>query len=130
MIRKLLLAIGILLTTSMVSQAGMLACGPIYGGTNQQVAIVRVFNAGTTPITFLSKEILEVPNVVCPITGNWLPDILNPGEQGAFQANIAWNLQHAARLQVEGSAESVCAVMEIRTSAGTISVSMPLRPIR
>jgi len=131
MIRRLLLAMVMVLLTSLVSHAGMLACGPIFGGGSQLYAKVRVFNAGTTPVTFLSKQILMYPNVVVPLTQDSCPgNVLDPGAQCDFMANIQYNHQHAARITVDGSAEAVCAVLEILPANSPPLISTPLRPIR
>src|SRR5215216_6254148 len=40
-------------------QADILASGPVYGGPSQVQVACQVFNAGSTPITFVTKEIFD-----------------------------------------------------------------------
>jgi hypothetical protein len=41
------------------AQAEILASGPVYGGESQVRVACQVFNAGSTPITFVSTEIFD-----------------------------------------------------------------------
>src|SRR4030095_3440945 len=41
------------------AQAEILASGPVYGGASQVRVACQVFNAGSTPITFVSTEIFD-----------------------------------------------------------------------
>ena len=41
------------------AQADILASGPVYGGPSQVRVACQVFNAGSTPITFVSTEIFD-----------------------------------------------------------------------
>lgn len=131
MIRRFLLAIVMVLGTSLASHAGMLACGPIYGNTSQWLAVVFVYNAGSTPVTIQSKEIISQLSGVLPLRGDALGTTLNPGVATSFDAYVANNCGHAARIIVDGSAESVCAVLEMRGGGdASILANTPLRPIR
>ena len=131
MIRKLLLAIGILLSTSMVSHAGVLAGGPLCGGSGQCYAFVMLYNAGTTPITIVSKEISTRPDTILPIASDTLPpdNILPPGVSGRFYAYIQEAKMYAAKVTVEGSAEALVGVFQIRSSSNNQG-AVNMRPIR
>ena len=134
MIRKLLLAIGILLSTSMVSHAGVLAGGPLCGhGTDQRYAFVLLYNAGTTPVTIVSKEVIALPDVILPIANDNIPadNILLPGHFGRFYCNITGSASYAARVTVEGSAEAVSGAFQIMGGSPNHSLAeVPMRPIR
>jgi hypothetical protein len=41
------------------ARADILASGPVYGGPSQVRVACQVFNAGSTPITFVSTEIFD-----------------------------------------------------------------------
>jgi hypothetical protein len=41
------------------AQADIFASGPVYGGPSQVRVACQVFNAGSTPITFVSTEIFD-----------------------------------------------------------------------
>lgn len=131
MIRKLLVAIAILLSTSMVSHAGVLAGGPLIGHSTQTYAFVMLYNAGTTPITIVSKEISTRPDIVLPIADDTLPpdNILPPGTSGRFYANIQGSKMYSAKVTVEGSAEALVGVFSIRSPSSNQG-AVNMRPIR
>lgn len=131
MIRRFLLAMVMVLGASMVSHAGMLAGAPIVGNSYQNRAWVILYNAGTTPVTILSKEIILQPNVVLPIAGEYFltDNILQPGHTCSFYANITHSQAYAARVKVDGSAEALCGVLQLRDDSNN-TAQVDLRPIR
>ena len=88
--RKLVLS-GIVLASGMAGTAqaaSTLASGPVLGGKQQQQVACVVVNLGSTPITFLTKQLAgQFKN---PLTLNFSDcgATLQPGATCSFQANV------------------------------------------
>lgn len=130
MIRRLLLAMVLVLGTSMVSHAGTLVCGPFYGGPGQTTAVVYVFNAGPNPITFQSREMISQFDGLVPITNDLSGTTLNPGVVSGWAAGINDNQGYACRLRFNETAECLSAVLEMRDASGHVLASKPFRAVR
>ena len=88
--RKLVLS-GIVLASGMAGTAqaaSTLASGPVFGGQQQQQVACEVVNLGSTPITFLTKQL--VGQFKSPLTLNFndCGAALRPGATCSFQANV------------------------------------------
>jgi len=118
------------LGTGIVSHAGMLACPPIYLGGTQNLAYVFVFNAGTAPVTVLSKQILDQSGNEIPLTSDSSWDTIGPGEHKRFASTSIGNYSYAARVVVDGSAETLRAVLQIKQSGTSLIMNSPLTASR
>jgi hypothetical protein len=88
--RKLVLS-GIVLACGMAGTAqaaSTLASGPVLGGQQQQQVACVVVNLGSTPITFLTKQLMG--QFRAPLTLNFddCGAMLRPGATCSFQANV------------------------------------------
>jgi len=79
---------GIVLACGIVGtvQADTLISGPVYGGPTQKRVACQVFNAGTTPITFVSTGISSQFLASVPLTFNNCGTALAPNRICTFQA--------------------------------------------
>src|SRR5262245_31734931 len=79
---------GIVLACGLVGtvQADTLASGPVYGGPSQNRVACQVFNAGSTPITFVSTRISSQFNTSVPLAFNNCIGSLAPNRICTFQA--------------------------------------------
>ena len=84
--------------------ASTLASGPVFGGQQQQQVACAVVNLGSTPITFLTKQL--VGQFKAPLTLNFSDcgATLLPGATCSFQANV--NTQGTAPHQGKRSADT------------------------
>ena len=82
---------GIVLACGLVGtvQADTLASGPVYGGPSQNRVACQVFNAGNTPITFVSTRISSQFNASVPLTFNNCGASLAPNRICTFQATAS-----------------------------------------
>src|SRR4051812_29932274 len=70
------------------SPASTLASGPVFGGQQQQIVACEVVNLGSTPITFLTEQL--VGQFKSPLTLNFndCGAALRAGGTCSFQANV------------------------------------------
>ena len=68
--------------------ASTLASGPVFGGKQQEIVACEVVNLGSTPITFITKQL--VGQFKAPLTLNFSDcgATLLPGAFCSFQANV------------------------------------------
>ena len=88
--RNLVLS-GIVLACGMAGTAqaaSTLASGPVFGGKQQKIVACEVVNLGSTPITFLTEQL--VGQFKSPLTLNFndCGAALRPGATCSFQANV------------------------------------------
>src|SRR3954447_15387728 len=88
--RKLVLS-GVVLACGMAGTAqaaSTLGSGPVFGGKQQQTVACAVVNLGSTPITFLTEQL--VGQFKSPLTLNFndCGAALRPGGTCSFQANV------------------------------------------
>ena len=85
--RKLMLS-GMVFVCGMAGtvQAATLASGPVYGGPSQGQVACTVVNVGTTPITFVKKELLGQFQAPLPLNFDDCKVSLNPRATCSFQA--------------------------------------------
>ena len=88
--RKLVLS-GVVLACGMAGTAqaaSTLASGPVFGGKQQQQVACEVVNLGSTPITFLTKQLLGEFKAPLDLNFNNCGATLRQGAFCNFQANV------------------------------------------
>jgi hypothetical protein len=119
--RKLVLS-GITLACGMAGTAqaaSILASGPVLGGQRQQQVACEVVNLGSTPITFVTKQLLG--EFKAPLTLNFdgCGATLLPGAFCSFQANV--NTQGTAPHQ---AASCKVVILEAKTNVRGTMVAL------
>lgn len=116
--RRTLAITAILLGLSTAAHAAILAAGSMYGGSTQNTAVCYLFNAGTWPVTFLSKQIFREGQPVVNL-------VLNFDSCGAVLArnsscaiavnNIAAGAAHGCKFVLSQTAAEVRGTFEARS---------------
>ncbi len=129
---KNLILSAIALTCGMAGTAeaqSLLASGPVFGGNSQQQVACQIVNAGTTPIHFITTELLG--QFKAPLDQNFNDctnrESLLPGGTCTFQADV--NTQGTAPHQ---AASCKVVIVEAKTNVrGTMVALDPLlgRPL-
>jgi len=119
MMRRVLAATVLLLGTSVVAHAATLASASIHGGPTQDSAFCYIFNAGTTPITFVSKEIIKESGTSLSLTFDNC-SVLQPDETCLFFTSIVNNKTHACKVRINEKKTNVRGVLEIREGGATV----------
>jgi hypothetical protein len=125
MILRLLVATVVLLGTSVVAHATILASSSIYGGTIQDTALCYVFNAGTTVIHFTSNQIIRQDGVSLSLTFDNC-STLGPGDTCVIAAAIGNSFTHACKFVFPESKTNIRGSLEIR-DGGTVLTNIELR---
>ncbi|TAN51984.1 MAG: hypothetical protein EPN21_05210 [Methylococcaceae bacterium] len=124
-----------LLGTSAVSHADgtsavALASGALSGGPSQSVAACYIFNAGTTPITFVSRKIhSQFDGIIGETFYDDCGTTLAAGGVCGIGSNISNNQGYACRVLIaKGNKPNIVrGVMEIRDSSGNVLANSELR---
>lgn len=109
-----------LLGTSGVAHTATLASGALSGGPTQSIASCYIFNAGTTPIAILSREIRS--QFTGTIGGRFYDDCgttLAAGDICGIAHHMNNTQGYACRVSMVGSKKNVRGIMEIRDAAGS-----------
>jgi hypothetical protein len=84
-----------------VQAASLLASGPVYYGPDQNRVACQVFNAGDTPITFISTEIFDQKSLgSIKLDFNNCGESLNPGDICTFQG-AAGDEAYACKVRIK-----------------------------
>jgi hypothetical protein len=124
--RKMPIIFALLLATTTGATADVLAGGPVYGGTTQTTVLCYFYNAGTSPVTFATKEIIREGAGSEPLTFNNCSTL--PAETiCVFTANANAGATHACRAVVNPDAALIRGSIEVRNRSGTTLQLLPLR---
>lgn len=127
MIRRVL-AVTVLLGTSVAVHAGTLASGALSGGPSQSVAACYIFNAGTTPITFVRRNIhSQFDGIIGGLFYDDCGTTLAAGDVCGTGNSINNTQGYACRVRIVGSTRNVRGVMEIRDGSGNVLANSDLR---
>ena len=134
--RILFAALFTMLTFVEVAHADTFAAGPVYGGTPSfsplaGAVTVRVFNAGSTPVTFDLTQIFTNTNFSIALSSNTCltggPNPpLGPNQYCAFTGPILGNFAFSCRLNALGSETDLRGVCEVKSSNNVILSVEPL----
>ena len=122
--RKLVLS-GIVLACGMAGTAqadSILASGPVFGGQQQQQVACAVVNLGSTPITFVTKELVGQYSALKPDFDDCQPT-LKPGAFCSFQADV--NAQGTAPHQAAS-----CKVVIVEAKTNVRGTMLALDPAK
>jgi len=125
MLRRVLAATVLLLGSSVAADAETLATGAVYGGSTQNRATCYVFNAGSNPIHFMSKQIIRQDGTIVSLTFDNCTTLAGGRTCGIF-ANIVNNQAYSCKFVFPESKADVRGVLDIR-AGGTVLINSDLR---
>jgi hypothetical protein len=115
------------------AQADIHAAGPVYGGSTQASGVFscRVFNFGTMPVTFTTRQILDSTNAPVTLAVDTCggTTALQPGQSCVYLAQpISATLAYSCRLiDTSTTPSNLSGVADIQNSTGaTVLNALPL----
>lgn len=108
-----------------VQADSLLASGPVYGGPTQNHVACTIFNAGTTPITFVARVISSQSLASVPLTFNNCTT-LEPNRICTFQT-AASNQAYSCKAFIIQATTDVRGTMVALTPANTVLSEAALR---